>query len=389
VSTQSSVWCVVNSDGVQDKINEMIDAGMFFEATSLNDQLFAISDKINSLISERGGTVRLTTYSRQVLEMPVTVAEELPLILAGYKDVFTTKMSVGMGLTPNEAVMAAKKSVLTNQIELFDPEDSFIKEMKKSIEIGEEIFQPNLSDRTNPEPPKPTKDKKDFGNYVPGLDINQSIQADSQIVNGVLQQLMGPAQQMQQQAQQQMQQQAQQQPGSLLEAMSGDQKKTDKPVSHIDQKEQDKEEQKEAAPKKESEEKKPEEDKEDDSNNKIGKLLDNIQQKLPQIMDLKTKDPAAFKQSMSLVHKLLDMAKKDRIKKGEILTDELNKALRLKLPPGSVKGRKKKVVINGKAVWRSVASGQVADPTTGQAISVVSHNAAADDGKIGTVAEKK
>jgi hypothetical protein len=186
-----------------------------------------------------------------------------------------------------------------------------------------------------------------------------------------------------------MQQQAQQQPGSLLEAMSGDQKKTDKPVSHIDQKEQDKEEQKEAAPKKESEEKKPEEDKEDDSNNKIGKLLDNIQQKLPQIMDLKTKDPAAFKQSMSLVHKLLDMAKKDRIKKGEILTDELNKALRLKLPPGSVKGRKKKVVINGKAVWRSVASGQVADPTTGQAISVVSHNAAADDGKIGTVAEKK
>ena len=74
--------------------------------------------------------------------------------------------------------------------------------------------------------------------------------------------------------------------------------------------------------------------------------------------------------------------KKKETKKSEIDSinaklDELTKGM--KYPIGTRKGRKVKVIIDGKAVWRSMSAGRVQD-ARGQAISVKSHNAAAESG---------
>jgi hypothetical protein len=87
---------------------------------------------------------------------------------------------------------------------------------------------------------------------------------------------------------------------------------------------------------------------------------------------------------MSLVQKLLTLAHKNKKniakRETEELTQLFNETLekRVILPVGTVKNRKKKVLVNGKARWRSMISGQVKDQA-GQAISVKSSNAQSQD----------
>jgi hypothetical protein len=393
---------MIATDGVADKIRDLVDSGYFAEAKDLDYHLKSITEKISALINDRGGSVKLSIYDRQVMEMPVTVAEELPLIIAGYREVFGSLMAVGMGMDLKEASTAAKKATFTNQIELYDPKDESFA-LYKTLQLEADMFQPqpNLTgtDQENhPGPPKPDAYKFAVGKVVPALSADQQMQAEAQMVNATIQLLMGPTQQMQQQQQAQEQQQAEQEkepPGSLLEAMSGE-KKTDKPKTETKQKKDsdsdDSDESSESKKGKSDSDSGSDEDSDEDSdatNEKLGKLLSSVQEKMPELMKLHEKNPEAFKKVIALVQKLVDVAKaKKSVKKSEIsdMTEDLNKALRLTFPVGTVRNRKKKVVVDGKAKWRGVAAGQVKD-IKGNPISVDSHNAHAKDGREGKEAE--
>ena len=394
MSTQTTVWVMIQTDGVSEKISDLIDSGYFAEAQDLDWQLRSVSDKLNKLIGERGGSVKLSTYNRQVIELPVTVAEELPLILASYRKVFGMLMAVGMGLDMREASLAAKKSVYTNDIELYDPKDESYQEMKKNLQLENEDFnfQPNLTSETEPPSPNADSSKDSVGKYVPGLNAQQSLEAENQMVQATVQQLMGPAQDMQQQLQQQQEQQAQQQDkegsGSLLEELSGE-KKSDKPKTSTKEKksdESDKDSGSDEGSDKEDSEDSADEGEGSDDNEKLGKLLSDVQDKMPKLMELHEKNPEAFKKVVTLIHKLVAVVKdrKKETKKAELdlMTEALNKALKIRWPVGTVRNRKKKVVIDGKAKWRGVAAGQVKD-SKGSAISVQSHNAKAKTGEQG------
>ena len=115
----------------------------------------------------------------------------------------------------------------------------------------------------------------------------------------------------------------------------------------------------------------------DDHNQRLFDQLDRIKSDLPQLMGLREKNPEAFKDSMKMVNKLLDVAK--QVRKGEIdLNDpeSLEKArLELNLPLGTRKGAKRKIQVGGKdPSWRSMKTGQLKDETDGSPISVREHN---------------
>lgn len=385
MSTQTSVWVLIITESVSDKIKNLVDSGSFAEAKDLDFNIQSLTQKVNALINEKGGSVSLSIYDRQVLELPITVAEELPLILVGYRQVFGSMMSVGIGLDLREASLAAQKSSLSNDIEMYDPKDESYQGLSKTLEIEEEMFQPqpNLYDKGYPKPPAPDADATNVGKYRPSPNAQQQMQSENEIVQATVQQLMGPANEMQQQAQQQQQQQQPGQgPTSILESLSGE-KKPDAPKTNSKQKKADKNDDSDNDD--DSSDDDSDDSAEEESSDKIGKLLSSVQEKLPQLMQLHDKNPEAFKKIVGLVHKLVDMAKKKKdVKKTEVsnLTEDLNKMIKLRFPVGTIRNRKKKVIVNGKATWRSVISGQVQD-LAGNAVSVQSHNAKAKDGDSG------
>jgi len=400
MSTQTSVWVMIATDSVADKIRDLVDSGYFAEAKDLDYHLKAISEKISKLISDKGGSVKLSIYDRQIIELPVTIAEELPLIVAGYREVFGSLMAVGMGMDLKEASVAAQKATFTNQIELYDPKDESYSSLNKTLQLEADLFQPqpniNGTDQENhPGSPAPDAYKFSVGKVVPALTADQQMQSEAQMVNATVQMLMGPTNelQQQQQAQQEQEQKEQNPPGSLLEAMSGE-KKTDKPKTETKQKKEDSDSEEDSKSKKKDKDSDSDDDSDDSdsdaTNEKLGKLLTSVQEKMPELMKLHEKNPEAFKKVIALVQKLVDVAKskKSSVVKTEIsdMTEDLNKALRLTLPPGTVRNRKKKVIVDGKAKWRGMIAGQVKDGK-GNPISVDSHNAHAEEGKEGKASE--
>jgi hypothetical protein len=390
-STENKVYILISLEDVSDKINSLIDAGYFEDAKSLDYQIWSLIDKVKSIVIERGGEVLLSTYERQVLLLPISIAENLPFLIDGYKSLFGQKMKVGIGLTLIEAKKASDLSGYTGNIEMYDPEQQEYQEMQKDeLTLENDLFNlnlpPNLYDRHQPKSPEPVAEAAKIGKFVAGPDAKQALELESQFIQATVQQINAPAQQSQQQMQQQMQQQAQQfQPNNLMEALSGQQSN---PQAQ-QQLESERSEPKEKMGASAVEEAK-QSDKEDEDHakqaNKIANLLEMVNEKIPKLTDLADKNPEAFKKVIGLVHKIVDMAKdkKKEVAKSEVddLTENLNKAIKLFYPVGTVKKGRKKVIKNGRAVWRSVRSGMVKD-NEGNAISVASHNAQADEGNIG------
>lgn len=401
--TENKVYILICLEGVSDKISGLIDAGYFGEAKNLDYNIWSLKDKIKSLISTRGGEYLLGTYERHVLYLPLSIAENLPLLLEGYKNVFGDRMYVGIGLTLPEAKKATDLSMVTGKIEMYDPEEEAYQDLGKSdmidgIDLEREIFetspQPNVFDRQHPEPPKADATKFKIGQYVPGPDAQTALQLEAQMIQATVQVLNAPAQQAQQQMQQQMeqmqQQQAQQQedqkePSDLKEALSGEKSASGEKKESSSEKEKD-------SDKKEEKDEKIGQDADKDSGDdnkeadKLATLLEMVNEKVPKLTDLADKNPEAFKKVIGLVHKIVDMAKEKKkdLDKQEIkdMTEELNKAIKMFYPVGTVKQGKKKVMKDGKASWRSVKAGMVKD-NQGNAISVQSHNDKSDDGTIG------
>ncbi len=381
MANQNTVWVVISAREALDKIREYIDGGYLGEAQRLHFQLKSLDEKVNSLLSEKGGRVHLSTYDKIIMEMPASVAEEIPAITLGYRQFFGTKMAIGIGMDLAEASAAANKSEFSNEIELYDPaDDTFKAEFYKN---GEDPFElpPNLFDPLSPPAPEAREQRKRAPKEKPVLsDPQTAMQAESAMMQAIMQQISPPPPQMpqQQEQQQQEQQPEEQQPRDLLEQLHGEQIDGHSPDSDSSASGPKEEVKEEAKP----ESKKDSAEDDDGGNEKIAGLLATVQDKMPKLMQLADSNPDAFKKVVNLVHKLVDMAKQKKTQKSEMetLTDQLNKALKLRLPVGTTKGRKKKVLIDGKEVWRSMAAGQVKDPR-GQAVSVKSSNAKADDGQ--------
>lgn len=361
MANQNTVWVVLASDEVVDKLRSLIDKGYLGDAQALHYQLSSMMDKLNKTLSARGGSVRLFTYDRMVLEMSSATAEDLPEIISPYKDFFGNKLAVGIGFDLSEASGAALKSARTNEIELYDPSDDTYK--------SEEAFQlpPNLFDRTDPEPPEPEKRPKRKPLKQPMLSNAQTaLQAETAMMQSIIQQLTPQPPQPAAPPSSPQQPAGQQQPRDLMEMLHG---------QRIEGHQADEQ-------KKES---KPEPEKQEISDNgheKIAGLLATVQDKMPKLMELSDKNPEAFKKIVSLIHKIVDVAKLKNTKKSEIitLTEELNKAFRHRWPIGTVKGRRKKVLVNGREVWRQMSAGQVLDPN-GEPVSVKSINSKAKAGQ--------
>ncbi|MGH7240772.1 MAG: hypothetical protein ACREGB_00570 [Candidatus Saccharimonadales bacterium] len=394
MSTQSTVWIVISCEEVADKLRQKLDGGFFSEAMHISEQIKSFLEKISKEVETRGGSLYVNLPDRQVLEMPITVAEELPNIIEGY----TANMghvSVGVGLTFSEASMANQKSRYSHEIELYEPGETYKSAQDDNSMLDNELMlPPNLFDPKTP-PPAQVPSKFEF---ISRPDAGSELQAEAQLISGIVQQMAPPPPQMPPGAQQQ--QGDDQGPQDLLESLHGGKVPGHTPEDKDDD---DKGSKKDSSKKKtddksskkdSSNDDSDDDDSEDDDddsdkgdlNNKLGKLLADVKNDIPHIMSMADSNPQAFKQTMALIQKLVTVARgRKKTEKTEDISElqELQKAIGSalrRLPVGTVKGRRKKVMVDGRAVWRSVANGLVQD-NKGQAISVRSSNYLADHPK--------
>lgn len=395
------IWVVISCEIVYSKLRELVDAGEYEQASQLQYALMALMEKIKSLVQSRGGSLLLNMYDRQVLMMSSSVAEDLPNILAGYQEIFGKNMAVGIGLDLKEASWAVKQSKGSGEIEFYAPDKITmdIPEITKDeIKPGPRgavdfsaILPPNLFDPLLPEPKKQGEEPS-----YKRTSIEQDMQGEDKLLQGMIQILGGgQVEQQMQQMQQQIEQQ-QNQPRNLLESLHGERLPNQEPQQEAQPKSKPEEAKKDEMP-----ENAPKEEPKEDETTKLGTLMTQVKEFLPQIMGLSQSNPEAFKHSMNVVNKIIKLAKLNReTKKAEHWQEfqELKKAFEdiqkskswkpqfkkphIDYPLGTILGNKKLVTVNGRKTWRQMASGQVMDEQ-GQAISVKQSNAQTENDQSG------
>jgi hypothetical protein len=354
------ITVIIDSTSAVDKLRKLVDLGRFTEAQAMSSMFDGFAEQVKSLVQTKGGHINVMLYERQVLEVTESTVEDLYTILEGYKNVMGKDIAVGIGLDFNEARRACKVSRTTKKIEFFEPgsdqeqiKQSGINDDEKEVELS-----PNLTDVEKPDPPPPTKKSKQAADKK--VILRPSFEEES------AEEQQAQAQQEQAQMQEQMQEQQQAAPQQdpreqqVQEALRGQQ--TQKEEIEPDVKTELDPQTAEPAEAIQPEDKRAE---------KLVALLANVKGHLPDIMKLHDTNPEAFKQAMGMIAKLTSIAKSEEAR-------DLIKALgrpKITWPIGTVLGRKKKVA-NGR--WRSLGAGQVQDGD-GNAISVKSHNAKADD----------
>lgn len=364
---QGPVFVVISCQGVADAIKDAVDQGRFSEARSLSYQAAGLARKLASHVQEKGGHLDVFLLERQVMEVPSTVAEDMPNYLEPYMSELPGMVAAGMGLTFREAVSAMQASEISGEIEMYDPDNVKFSGVSEYVKAEQPYQIPvNMFDVTVPGE-KPIESDEDFKSR-PSAD--EEMQAQAMLVQA-LAQIMGGGQQMQQPQQQD--------PRDLREALEGGQIDGYQPHEDAGDKSPKKDskgsDSGDKSPKKDTSDKEVEKEEEGDTDDRLDKLLHGVKASIPQIMALHDKNPEAYKAAMSLVQKLVAVAKERRVKKAEEITDALNKAL--KLPIGSRRGNRRKVLVNGREAWRQMASGQVQDQQ-GQPISVKSSNKASE-----------
>jgi hypothetical protein len=379
-----NVWMVLDLSLAQAKVEKNIDNGSLDEARLNQVEIQTILDEIDNNLGQRGGRMFIKSPYKSVAMLPVSLAEQLPDLLESHRLKLAKRLGVGIGMDLYEAAASAKKSMSTGKIELYDPEDQMYKSEWFKSENEYEL-PPNLFDPLSPAPKAKddTKWESEPEEKAITVDAKTQMEAERQYIeafkgqiggDSIKQQMQQMQQQMQQAQQAQAQQaQAQQQDPNLLNAMQGEQV-AKKPQTETKQNKEESNDE-ESAQDTKSDDK---EESGDKSHEKLASLLAIVQDKMPEVMKLADKNPDAFKKVMALFQKLVTMAKSEHKKIDYTgYEEEITKAIHhLHLPVGSHKGRKQKVIINGKEVWRSMASGRVKD-AQGQPISVKSHNAKA------------
>lgn len=380
-----NLWVVMVSRQIADSIRQDLESGLFTKATNSTNLLKSFQQNLANICQNTGGHVHTFLPEWMTMQCQPSVVEQVPNLVESFNNQIGHSIACGIGMSFEEAVRAALESESTGHIVLYQ------EEVKKA---EEQELPPNLFDYDSQKVANTDKAKIDKVKYAVAPDFKASAKISEINVQNMVQQLGGNAmQQMQQQmaTQQQQAMQAQKKPRDLTEALHGEQIQNRNPYAGEQQKEPEQNKKQPEQPKQQEQEQ-PEsgiekdemgESPDDDAHHKLGNALLQIKQEIPQLMDLSEKNPDAFKQTMALIQKLLNFTKKTKkqFKKSEIetLTEDLNKRLK-SLPIGTVRNRRKKVLVNGKAVWRSVASGMVKD-LSGEPISVKSSNLAAQKGK--------
>lgn len=369
----NDLWVVLVSNQVADAIRKDIESGLFTQATNTSNLLKSFQENLSNLCLNNGGKLHVFLPDCMAIQCNQSIAENMPKIVADFNDQVGHSISCGIGMNFEEASRAAKQSEQTGEIVLFESNS-----INKSEPIPPNLFDYHDQSTANNRQ-TPTYDEQ----VVPAPDYKTFLKLAQIQIQSMIQQLGGDAQEQAQQQIAQMQQEAQkqqQQPRDLAEALHGEQIPNRNPYAGEQQQASAEDKQEKPVEKEEESES---EDESDEVHQKLGNALLHIKEQIPQLMDLAEKNPDAFKQSMTLVQKLLSLTKKSKkqVEKSEIedMTEELNKRMKA-LPVGTLKNRKKKVLVNGKAVWRSVASGMVQD-LKGEPISVKSSNLSAEKGK--------
>lgn len=401
--SSNSVWVVISANKAQERLIRLIDAGQLAEAVGRNQALEALVNKIKSFTQQYGGYLPIAVFGRIVMQIPSSAAEQVPNIIEGFSDSLGNKIAVGIGMTFDEAAKAARASEGSGRIEMFDPEgnmdsddDDFEKSalnggrrLSSNVTLPVNLFNPLVPDDSEV---KETLKPKDSPPKLPSLE--ESMQSESQLLQMLAMQ-MGGGQPQPSPEQMQGQQPQQQVPArSLLEALNG------APVQGSSNESQgapqgapteDVPAEGEVPEQEISQEVNQAEDEAASFDKKLAGILHNVKNQIPQIMALSDKDPKAFKQTMQLIQKLIQTAhsgkSKSPVEKSEMRQEieELEKSFNKRLsyfrgfnrpqhlPLHSRKGKFKKVLVNGKEVWREMSAGQVQDDK-GEPISVESSN---------------
>lgn len=389
----SLVWVVIYSDMARNKLFDAARAGRFSLANKYQSSLQSMVDKMKSTIQTSGGSMPFANHDFIAMQMPVDVAEVLPELIANYSETLNNLIGVGVGLDFQEASFAASKSKETGEIELYEPANA--KYVIEKTSDSRPILNPDVSLPVNLFDPQVPDDKpyqaviNQSSPRVPKrMSLQESLQAESQFLQALNDmlgagQLEEAAQQQQQMAQQMMQQQNQQQgeksgddhantdtvdllgqlSGGEASAPAGDERGEDQENGEVGQKEQVKEIQgeveeatNEAAA---------------DHKEELAQKLQAVKEQIPQIMAMADKNPDAFKQTMATIQKLITSAK--QVQKSELLEKAPPAMNYIRFPVGTRKGNYKKVLVDGKEVWRSMSTGQVKD-SDGSDISVKAKN---------------
>lgn len=401
-----TIWVVINATEAQSRLIEFIDGGSLAEAVGFSSALSSMIEKMKLFTQQYGGSIPIALYERMVMQLPSSAVEQLPSIIKGYSEALNNKIAVGIGLTMEEASKSAQKSIHSGEIELYDPEDNY--DYEESIEKGGMstrrwksgvVLPPNIFDPTVPDEAQYKQVVEQANIKLPSLE--EQMQGETKIIQAIVGQ-MG-MEQVQQQMQQMQEQQAQaeaQQPGDLLESLNG---------GPVDGHTPEEEEGQEDAPKNDSEAsegqssdqegqeaalaEEVEEAQDSTSDDKIAMQLDQIKGQIPQIMGLAQKDPKAFKQTMNMINKLIQLAhnRSKTTKKSETRDhlEQLIKDINMRaasrpktgghqFPVGTRMGKYKKVLVDGMEKWREMSSGVLLD-SKGNAISVKENNKQRDD----------
>jgi hypothetical protein len=395
----SKVWVVIFADAVRDKLINSAKEGRFSVANHYQFELQGLIDKMKSTVESHGGSMPFCNPDFIATEIPVDVAAELPDLIEGFTETAGDGLAIGVGLDFQEAAMAAKKSYKTGKIELFNPADTYQEKIQKTANsrtnINQDVSLPiNLFDPEQPDDKPYQKVIDQKSNPVPKrMSLKESMSAEAQFIQAINEMLgAGEIEQAAQQQQQMMQQQAQQQQQpqneddsdahantnttDLLGQLSGQPQQQSS--AGADQGQEDGGDAEEAAQEVTQEVDDATKEAAADHNQELMDKLKDVKSQIPQIMAMASKDPKAFQQTMSMIQKLITSAK--QVQKAEQdLGKSGNKASGpqamsgIRFPVGTRKGNYKKVLVNGKEIWRSMASGQVLAPD-GTDISVKANN---------------
>ena len=298
-----SVFVVISCQGVTDAIRDAVDQGQFNDARALSYKTTGLARKLASQVQEKGGHLTVFIPERQVMEVPSSVAEDMPSYIEPYMQELPGMVAVGMGLTFGEAVMAMKTSLISGEIEMYDPKDSKFgrdNEYAKADAEGSHSEMPyqlpvNMFDVTVPEtePVEPNNE-----GFVSRPEVEEELQAQAALIQALAQLMTGG-----QQPQPGQPGQPGQDPRDLREALEGGPVEGYQPQEEGEGKGSEKKPKKESK-KKDSDEKAEKDDEEGGAEKRLGKILSDVKASLPQIMALHDKNPAAYKAAMTLVQKL-------------------------------------------------------------------------------------
>lgn len=367
-----TIFAIISLEDVNARIRSYIDKGYFTEAQKLSYEIEGFCDHVKTEFQKDGSTIYLLISDRIILECTLAQAETIPLLVDGLRELLKGdgRIACGLGYDLDEATKATARSRASNQIELYDEDINKAESMRP--------LPMNNSDPAVQEAPNEKKKPK-LKQAIMGPDAQAELQAQTDYTNMIAQSFMPTPPPQPQMPQQPLQQGEMAPRKSLHELLTGTPAQGQPPGQQPDGQsvQQDAEVEKDES----SNGMTPEEKSELD---KIGESILSIKENIPHLMDLAERNPQAFKQSVGVINKLLAIAK-EKFKKTEgafadqeALVDELNKAIqKFHYPVGTVKHRRKKQIINGRASWRSLQSGQVMD-AQGNAISIKGHNKQAE-----------